>query len=92
MKIHPSSSLHAKKLPAIIYDELVNLNCSHGEIADSVPGLYKPDLCSWGVFNTKELFSFITCIHPTEGIGHTFVATSEPLVPKLSRAGRDQTS
>jgi hypothetical protein len=56
IKIHPGSTLCDKKVPAIIYDELVSSRFSLLFVV-KVRGadLHKPDLCEGRVLRSKEL-------------------------------------
>ena len=74
MKIHPSSSLCDKKLPAIVYDELVRSRPLVDPeslllaVADFIPGVFPdlhfPDLRPWSIFHTQKFHSGIDCDEP----------------------------
>ena len=57
VKIHPSSSMADKKVPVIIYNELVGavFLFSLPLLTDFVAGVYEPDLRPRGVVHPEEL-------------------------------------
>ncbi|KAF7365474.1 hypothetical protein MVEN_00420400 [Mycena venus] len=58
IKIHPGSSMADKKVPAIIYDELVSCFLPLGwSVSLSCVGIYKPDLRSGGCLPSRRASS-----------------------------------